>query len=176
MTVTQRDAIQRLHRHLVRIGHPPRILVADDDKTTRLLWGDYLKPFGTDIHSAQSGREAIAMIKANRYSVVLLDLWLGDMNGLQVINSVGHLSNFIIFTGHANSDEAREAATMNGALYKLQKETDATKSHDQLVMIYGTMVLLAHGRDKVNPPAWLHLLLGRMPSLVIVTKILAKIL
>jgi CheY-like chemotaxis protein len=50
-----------------------RILVVDDDATTRALLVSVLRERGLTVDEALDGREALDLLKENSYSVVLLD-------------------------------------------------------------------------------------------------------
>jgi len=62
----------------------PRVLVVDDMATNRELVMRALKPRGYDVREATGGRQALAMINMEHFDVILLDIKLPDMNGLDV--------------------------------------------------------------------------------------------
>jgi two-component system, NtrC family, response regulator AtoC len=65
-----------------------RILVVEDDATIRLAVGDVLAKQGYDVDQAADGGEALGLFGRHSYDLVLLDLRLPDMNGLDVMKAV----------------------------------------------------------------------------------------
>jgi len=61
-----------------------RILLVDDDLNDLALEKKVLLREGYEVHSAQNGQEAIALIKQNKYDAVLLDIMMPGMNGFEV--------------------------------------------------------------------------------------------
>ena len=62
-----------------------RILVADDEEVMRDVLGTLLASENYRVDFAQSGLQAMDMIKDKEYSVILLDLMMPDLDGLQVL-------------------------------------------------------------------------------------------
>lgn len=63
-----------------------RILVVDDDDAIRALLFTILRRRGFKVDSARSGREAMERCARCRYSVMLLDLMMPQMDGFEVLN------------------------------------------------------------------------------------------
>ena len=103
----------------------PRILVADDDHAFRLAMSKALGRLGFPIDEASSGEEAVAALKAGRADVALLDLQLGDMDGLEVLRRcTGTPTRVIVVTGHGTIAAAVDAMRL-GAVNFIQKPVDA---------------------------------------------------
>jgi len=66
-------------------GH---LLVVDDNKVNRLLLGRNLELQGHTVHMAGNGREALEMLHAQPFDLVLLDIEMPEMNGYQVLEKV----------------------------------------------------------------------------------------
>jgi CheY-like chemotaxis protein/anti-sigma regulatory factor (Ser/Thr protein kinase) len=62
-----------------------RVLVADDDRTTRLLISEVLKKAGHQVVEAADGEAALKKLRAGRFDLVLLDIWMPRMNGLELL-------------------------------------------------------------------------------------------
>ncbi len=60
------------------------VLVVDDESETRWLLHLMLRPAGFKVYEARDGREALEKINQNRPDVVLLDLMMPGMNGIDV--------------------------------------------------------------------------------------------
>ncbi len=68
----------------------PTALLADDDPDMLLLARMALDPYQITVHAAANGGLALAYLRARKYALVLLDLGLPDMNGLEVLNALRH--------------------------------------------------------------------------------------
>lgn len=62
-----------------------RVLIVDDDVEIRAELGAYLKAHAFFVTEAASGAEAQARITENGFDLILLDLWLGNENGFDVL-------------------------------------------------------------------------------------------
>ncbi|MBK5260469.1 MAG: response regulator [Thermoanaerobaculia bacterium] len=65
-----------------------RILVADDDVHLRELVAARLRQRSLTVDEAASGTEAIALLRENKYTVVLLDLIMPDGDGFSVLEEL----------------------------------------------------------------------------------------
>ncbi len=89
-----------------------RILVTDDNEMNRLVASTILKSYGATVDEAQNGLEAIEKIKANNYDVVLMDVQMPVMDGMEAIkiirNSISETLPVIALTAFAlKGDDAR---------------------------------------------------------------------
>lgn len=62
-----------------------RILVVDDDKTTRLVLRRVLTSAGFSTAVAKDGLEALKAIDGETFDLMLLDVWMPRMNGLELL-------------------------------------------------------------------------------------------
>jgi len=62
-----------------------RILVADDDRTTRMLVSEILKTGKYTVVTSADGADALKKLKTNKFDLTLLDVWMPRMNGLEVL-------------------------------------------------------------------------------------------
>jgi class 3 adenylate cyclase len=72
------------HPHVLS-GAPGRILVVDDDRNNREILDRWLSRDGHTVISAGSGREALEMLREQIVDLVLLDMMMPDMSGLDVL-------------------------------------------------------------------------------------------
>lgn len=70
---------------LMAVMGPTRILVVDDDEATRELLRDYLGDAGYDVAVAVDGRQACRVLGAFRADLVITDLEMPRMDGLDLI-------------------------------------------------------------------------------------------
>ena len=62
-----------------------RILVIDDDRSTLLLYEMILREEGFEVSSAANGPEGLQLMKSKRPDLVVLDVSMPGMNGLEVL-------------------------------------------------------------------------------------------
>jgi sigma-B regulation protein RsbU (phosphoserine phosphatase) len=69
---------------------PPRssLLLVDDDANSRALLRHYLQPHGFDITEAACGADALALLDDRVFDLVLLDVEMPDMGGLDVLRAL----------------------------------------------------------------------------------------
>ncbi len=65
-----------------------RVLVVDDDDQVRQILTTTLVPRGLIVDTAADGREALDLLRANAYAVVLLDLVMPDVDGFMVLDTL----------------------------------------------------------------------------------------
>ncbi len=91
---------------------PVSVLLVDDDATFRQVMANELKRIGYQIEAVGTGEAAIRQIATFEPDVVLLDLRLPGMNGLDVLKSM-HVSapaiEVVMLTGHGSIDTAIES-------------------------------------------------------------------
>ncbi len=62
-----------------------RILVVDDDRTTRHVLSKVLTSAGFSVTVAKDGVEALSVLRHRRFDLLLLDVWMPRMNGLDLL-------------------------------------------------------------------------------------------
>src|ERR1039458_4765165 len=65
-----------------------KILVADDDRTTRFAISSVLKKAGYAVTAAKDGAEALRNIQQTSFDLVFLDIWMPELTGLEVLARV----------------------------------------------------------------------------------------
>ncbi|MEO5819732.1 MAG: response regulator [Vicinamibacteraceae bacterium] len=101
------------------------ILIADDDVSNREVLSYYLRRKGYDVHAVADGELALAAIAARRFALVLLDVVMPGLDGLEALRRirVTHSARelpVILFTG-LDAPDALEAAGELGANAWLSK-------------------------------------------------------
>jgi two-component system response regulator HydG len=98
----------------------PSILLVDDDAPFRTVLGGELEQMGFRVDLAESGAQALANLRDGGPDVMLLDLRLPDMPGLDVLKEVrarNAATDVIMLTGHGSIDTAIEAIRMGAFDY-----------------------------------------------------------
>ena len=88
------------------------ILVVDDEEIIRDTLSKDLQDFGYDVCIAQDGDEAIVLYKEKMHDLVLLDLVMMELGGLDVAREILKLNpdvKIIILTGYGSIESAIEA-------------------------------------------------------------------
>ncbi len=101
----------------------PRILLVDDDAMNRKYFYQVLEKEHYEIDEAASGEEATAKIEGNNYDVILSDLHMYKVGGLDVLQrakSKDPLTQVLIMTGYGSISTA-VAAMQNGAFDYISK-------------------------------------------------------
>ena len=73
-----------------------RILIVDDDASIRNLVRTVLERAGYEVTTARNGCEAIALIVASDYDVVLLDVMMPKLDGLSVVDELRKENNPVL--------------------------------------------------------------------------------
>jgi DNA-binding response OmpR family regulator len=97
----------------------PSILIADDDASNREVLTYYLRRQGFDVHAVADGESALAAVAARRFALVLLDVVMPGLDGLDALRRIRatHSAStlpVILFTG-LDAPEAFDTAGDLGA-------------------------------------------------------------
>ncbi|HVR43033.1 MAG TPA: response regulator [Thermoanaerobaculia bacterium] len=91
----------------VRLAPVPRapVLVVDDDLPTRVLLAEILGRMGSKVETAADGAEALGMIGARDYSMIVVDLQMPHVTGIELLGvlptTASRNSHRIVFTAAA---------------------------------------------------------------------------
>ncbi len=91
-----------------------RILIVDDEEGYRRVLLNSLTDSGYETKAVKNGLEALEEIKRQRYSIILLDVKMPGMDGIELLEQIqgtkfiSH-SNIVIITAYTDRDIAREA-------------------------------------------------------------------
>jgi two-component system nitrogen regulation response regulator NtrX len=101
------------------------VLVVDDENEIRESLEEILREEGYSVSSTPSGAEAIVLLRDATYDVMLLDIWLPDRDGLDVLKDARSLESenrpeVIVISGHATIETAVRATKL-GAFDFLEK-------------------------------------------------------
>jgi two-component system nitrogen regulation response regulator NtrX len=106
-----------------------KILIVDDEKAIRKSLKEILEYEKYFVEEAADGLEAAAKIKENDYDLVLCDIKMPKMDGLELLDEIIPLSPdlpFIIMSGHGNLETAVEAVR-KGAFDYISKPLDLNR-------------------------------------------------
>ncbi len=100
-----------------------RLLIVDDDDAFRAALASAMEARGFDVTPVPSGSAALASLASHECGLVLLDLKMPDMSGIDVLDRIRERFpgvEVILLTGHGTIDTA-VAATRRGAFHFLTK-------------------------------------------------------
>ena len=115
-----------------------RILIVDDEEefvealSERLIMRDY------DVTTSLSGEDAIEKVKGYNFDVVILDVSMPGMNGVEAlgeIKKIKPLTEVIMLTGHATVESAIDGMKL-GALDFLMKPCETEELVSKINMAY----------------------------------------
>lgn len=127
------------------IGPDTSLLVVDDDVPFLRRLGRAMEGRGFNVRTAESVKEAMAMVRADPPAYAVVDLRLEDGNGLDVIETIRETkpeARAVVLTGYGNIATAVTAVKM-GAVDYLAKPADADDVFNALTALPG---------EKAPPP------------------------
>ncbi|HRO09462.1 MAG TPA: sigma-54 dependent transcriptional regulator [Saprospiraceae bacterium] len=106
-----------------------KILIVDDDKGIRKALRDILELEKYEIDEAADGLDCIVKIKQNTFDVIIMDVKMPRMDGMEAIEKIQDIAPdipVIMISGHGNIDTAVEAVK-KGAFDFIQKPPDLNR-------------------------------------------------
>ena len=93
-----------------------KILITDDDHNLRTVITKELSEVGNEVEGVESGTRAIALLERDEYDVLLLNLNMPGLGGMDVLKKIKTLelsTEVIILTAYSTLSTAVEAMTLN---------------------------------------------------------------
>jgi DNA-binding NtrC family response regulator len=145
-----------------------RVLVVDDNARARQSMADVLKSAGHEVFACSSGREALQLLDEEPIDVIVTDLQMPGMTGLELIRALearkfdGQVAMVTAFA----TVEAAVEAMRHGAFDFIEKPFDAEQL-EQLVARALRQAARNESRSKVLPstPDWHSLMVGKSESM-----------
>ena len=90
---------------------PIGVLLIDDEQGYVKVLSNRLSKRGFDVGQAESGSEALQVLRQRRFDVAILDLKMADMDGIEVLKILRKMAPemvVIMLTGHGSAEAAHE--------------------------------------------------------------------
>lgn len=103
------------------LGTAPHILIVDDNATNRVVAQALCEMFGCTSETAEDGVEALEAVQERRFDLILMDIKMPRMDGVQATQAIRALSGpardipIVALTANADPDDARKYLTIGMA-------------------------------------------------------------
>ncbi|MDX1739297.1 MAG: sigma-54 dependent transcriptional regulator, partial [Alphaproteobacteria bacterium] len=94
------------------MSNTPRILLVEDTPSLALLYKQYLAELDAEVEIAGTGKEGLALLDSFKPNVLLLDIELPDMNGMDILKTIQDEKlavNTVVITAHGSVAVAVDA-------------------------------------------------------------------
>jgi DNA-binding response OmpR family regulator len=126
------------------------VLVVDDEKNIRLTVAQSLKLLNLEVETASGGEEALGKLEEKNYDLVLLDLKMPGVDGIEVLKRAKRTKTaakrVVIITAHGTIDTAIEAMKL-GAVDYIQKPFSPKEIRNIVTQVLSTQYLEGEGID-----------------------------
>jgi len=155
----------------------PSILIIDDEKNIRTSLREIMEYEKFDVQEAKDGEEGLKMLLENTFDIVLCDIKMPKMDGVEVLDraiEAGIETPFIMISAHGTIESAIDA-TRKGAYDFIPKPPDLNRllvsirnAMDKKKLVHETKVL----KKKINKS---HEIIGNSEPLKIIHKTIEKV-
>ena len=128
-----------------------RILIIDDDREICEYMELLLEQNGYEVQAETDPREGIDLLKEEQFHVVVLDIMMPEINGMDALEEIRNFDSdiaIIIFTGYPSVDTARTSLQYDVSDY-IKKPFDVDEFNDSLERILRDKGLLFDPEEKL---------------------------
>ena len=133
-----------------------KILIVDDDRDICEYMKTMLEATGYQVSTLSDPTEAVEMIRGDEYHLLIIDLMMPKMDGIELIERIRKVDSDIaimVFTGYPSVETAVDALKLNVSDY-VKKPFDIMECREKIADILKKKGLL------LNPEAELHKAIG----------------
>ena len=154
------------------------ILVVDDDPAVRATFEFHLERSGFAVASARSAEQALGLVHASGADVVVTDVQMGEMSGLELLRRLHALRpdvDVIVITGHEGMDSA-VAAIRDGAYDYLVKPLELERLDAVLERCFRDRALRRRlAPDDAGADGGRGRAVGRSPEMIEIFKLIGRL-
>jgi len=156
------------------------ILIVDDELSMRELLEYMLTKEGYQVTCAKSGREAIALLEKDRFDLMLCDIRLGDITGLDVLRAAKKSDSDIVsimISAYASTESAVEAMN-EGAYDYVPKPFNTDELMDTIVKALDLRTVEHEKKildDELKKNLHFGMLVGNSPAMVHIYKLIQQV-
>ena len=135
------------------LGAPGRILLVDDQPELRRIFRRTLVKLGHEVVEASNGRAAVQLVRQQHFDVVLSDVRMPDMDGVELLQQLCELDAelpVVLISGGIDA-EAEQAAAEYGAFDYLMKPLAFDKLQDSTSRAIELRRRHADARERYEP-------------------------
>jgi len=137
-------------------GFNKSILLVDDDMTLREMYTERLKAEGYGVMTARDGEEALQIATDNHPNVILLDIMMPKINGLDVLKKLKEQSEtkdipVIVLTALIQDQERKESMARGANDYIVKSETMPGEVIDKVHALINKSPITASEEKPTNP-------------------------
>ena len=113
----------------MKLDKKQRVLIVDDEPKILKIFGLKLKLTGFEVVTTTSGIDAIELVRSQKFDVILLDMLMPDISGMDVLREIRSFSQIpiIMFTARDNIFEMAKQSGANGYIPKPVNPDDLIK-------------------------------------------------
>jgi len=120
------------------------VLLVEDDRLSLFVYAEFIKNIVTEVYSAANGREGIKVFKKNKPDIIITDIMMPEMDGLEMIREIKKLDpnvKVIMISGHSEADYFIRSIDLGVDGYLL-KPVDNTRLENKITEL-GKNILLS---------------------------------
>jgi DNA-binding response OmpR family regulator len=95
---------------------PPKAVVCDDDRTSTLILKHLLEKAGLRVFTGLNGKEGLALVRVEHPSLLILDLDMPVVNGIQVLEELHRTGESIpyimVLTAHESAEDSAQVKSL----------------------------------------------------------------
>lgn len=85
-----------------------KVLIVDDNEYIRKLLSDFFSFYGYEVITASNGKEALDILKYKSCSLLITDLNMPQINGIELVNKIRNLRMLVPIIGMSLEDKKSE--------------------------------------------------------------------
>lgn len=147
-----------------------KVLVVDDESLVRDFLAETLRKKNLEVHTAQSGQKALALIKAHSFDLIITDMKMPDLTGIDLLHKIKELSPHtlvVVITAYGSIENAVEAMRLGAFDYIIKPftpdviEAILEKAQEHALLLHENSYLRQEIGKKNGPPN----IIGESPAL-----------